>query len=138
MRGVSMSSTDWRLAAVCRPGGGHDPELWAALPTQSDHKIAKRLCLSCPALLACGKNLLAEEEMDNEFFKSRGVTRAAVWIPESARGRRKAIEKVRVTVEREEEYANEHRTYDTCAAQAPRNERRDQRRRPATAGRGWA
>lgn len=44
----------WREQAVCRPGSGHDPDLW--FPDGHDRQaiaVAQRLCATCPVIAEC-------------------------------------------------------------------------------------
>jgi WhiB family redox-sensing transcriptional regulator len=51
-----MSDRNWRDRAECRPGGGHDPNLWFA-QAHSKRAQAKQICRECPVNDMCHEQI---------------------------------------------------------------------------------
>jgi WhiB family redox-sensing transcriptional regulator len=50
----------WMAEAVCR---GRDPEIWFPLPADAEtHEAARRICATCPVMIACLNDALAYGE----------------------------------------------------------------------------
>ena len=44
----------WRAQAACRPGSGHDPDLWYPDPKDDATRVqAQRICAACPVKIDC-------------------------------------------------------------------------------------
>ena len=51
----SDTVVDWRSKAVCRPGGGWDPDMWVVegASLSGDNEVARDLCDDCPVATQC-------------------------------------------------------------------------------------
>lgn len=71
----SINGEPWMARAACRPGRGHDPELWSAFPGDlASVRAAQRICAGCPVFTECQDYALNYPEPNNLWGIWGGLT----------------------------------------------------------------
>lgn len=69
----------WRAEATCRPGSGHDPDLWFIERGDEGYREARAICRTCPVQVAC-----LEYALDNHIVHG-------MWGGQSVRERERIV-----------------------------------------------